>query len=329
MKAISRSQSFAIPFRVIKNRLKDRPVVVSFEVTLSCVANCLHCDTGGKKENEEKLKPEDFQKYIAELNPAIVQLSGGEPLLREDLPQIIRSIKNGTSMPYVIVVSNGYLLNKERYLELKAAGADRFSLSLDFPNEKHDDFRRLPGLFMHLNELVPQLASYGNNDIAMNCCITRVNLPYLLQIVEKCEEWGVNISFSAYSVKRTNDPQYFISSEEDLEMLRKTMEELIKIRCERRTILNPAQVLWNTYYFFREGYIKDCSAGRRFLVIRPEGMLNPCSMFRERRYVNQKDMIKDFSDRNDCGDCYVAIRAYSDKSIWSLAKEAVEIIKTR
>ncbi len=188
MKAISKSQSFAIPFRVIKNRLRDRPVVVSFEVTLSCVANCLHCDTGGRKENEERLKPEDYQKYIMELNPAVVQLSGGEPLLREDLSQIIRSIKNGTSMPYVIVVSNGYLLNKEKYLELKEAGADRFSLSLDFPNEKHDEFRKLPGLYAHLNELVPLLASYGNNDVVMNCCITKANLPYLLQIVEKCED---------------------------------------------------------------------------------------------------------------------------------------------
>lgn len=329
MKAISKSQSFAIPLRVIKNRLRDRPVVISFEVTLSCVANCLHCDTGGRKENEERLRPEDYRKYIKELNPAVVQLSGGEPLLREDLPQIIRSIKNGKSMPYVIVVSNGYLLNKEKYLELKSAGADRFSLSLDFPNEKHDEFRRLPGLYAHLNELVPQLASHGNNDVAMNCCITRANLPYLLQLVEKCEEWGVNISFSAYSVKRTKDPQYFISSEEDLETLRKIIEELIKIRRERRTILNPAQVLWNTYYFFKEGYIKNCSAGRRFLVIRPEGKLNPCSMYREKRYTRQEDMIKDFSCKNDCGDCYVAIRAYSDKSIWSLAKEVIEIMKTR
>lgn len=329
MKAISKSQSFAIPFRVIRNRLRDRPVVVSFEVTLSCVANCLHCDTGGRKENEERLKPEDYKRYIIELNPAVVQLSGGEPLLREDLPQIIKSIKNGTSMPYVIVVSNGYLLNKEKYLELKSAGADRFSLSLDFPNEKHDEFRKLPGLYAHLNELVPQLASYGNNDVTMNCCITRANLPYLLELVEKCEEWGVNISFSAYSVKRTKDPQYFISSEKDLEMLRKTIEELIKIRYERRTILNPAQVLWNTYNFFKEGYIKNCSAGRRFLVIRPEGKLNPCSMYREKRYTRQEDMIKDFSRENDCGDCYVAIRAYSDKSIWSLARELIEIMKTR
>lgn len=329
MKAISKSQSFAIPFRVIGNRFRDRPIVISFEVTLSCVANCLHCDTGGRKENEERLKPEDYRRYILELNPAVVQLSGGEPLLREDLSQIIRSIKNGTSMPYVIVVSNGYLLNKEKYFELKAAGADRFSLSLDFPNEKHDDFRRLPGLYAHLSEVVPQLASYKNNDVAMNCCITRANLPYLLQLVEKCEEWGVNISFSAYSVKRTNDPQYFISSEEDLEMLRRTIDELVKIRCERRTILNPAQVLWNTYNFFKDGYIRNCSAGRRFLVIRPEGKLNPCSMYRERRYTKQEEMIKDFSEKNDCGDCYVAIRAYSDKSIWSLAKEVIEIMKTR
>ena len=72
-----------------------------------------------------------------------------------------------------------------------------------------------------------------------------------------------------------------------------------------------------------------CSAGRKFLVVRPEGTLNPCSMYREKRYKTQKEMIKDFSDKNDCQDCYVAIRSYSDKSLWSLIKEVGVIVKTR
>lgn len=329
MARVSAGKYLAVLFRAIGNKIAKKPIVVSFEVTLSCVANCLHCDTGGKRINEQQLKPEEYRKYIIELNPIAVQLSGGEPLLRKDLSDIIRAVKNGNSLPIVIVVSNGYLLNKDKYLELKDAGADRFSLSLDFPNEKHDEFRRLPGLFAHLSKIVPELVSLGNNDIAMNCCITKANLPYLIQIVEKCEEWGVKISFSAYSVKRTKDAQYFISSKEDLELLRKTIEELIKIRCERSTILNPVQVLWNTYTFFKEGRIGNCHAGYNFLVVRPEGTLNPCSMYRERRYTKQEELIKDFSANNNCGDCYVAIRAYCDKSLWSLFKESFELMKIK
>ena len=108
----------------------------------------------------------------------------------------------------------------------KEAGADRFSLSLDFPDERHDDFRRLPGLYAHLEQLVPQLTACGNGDIAMNSAITKLNLPHLRELAAKAEEWGANISYSAYSTLRTGDKQYEISSEEDLEMLRETVEDL-------------------------------------------------------------------------------------------------------
>ena len=208
MKGISTAQSLGIPARTLRNRFTNRPTVLSFEVTLSCVARCKHCDTGGYKPNEQKLAPEDFKRYIKELRPAAVQLSGGEPLLREDLPDIVRAVKNGGRMPYLIVVSNAYLLNEQRYLELKEAGADRFSISLDFPDERHDEFRRLPGLYAHLEKLIPKLASFGNRDIAMNTAITGANFLYLRELADKAHEWGVDISYSAYSIRRTGDPQY-------------------------------------------------------------------------------------------------------------------------
>jgi len=327
MKGLSVAQSLRIPARALNNRFKNKPIVISFEVTLSCVARCKHCDTGGYKPNEKRLAPNEFRRYIDELRPAAVQLSGGEPLLREDLPDIIRSIKQGKCMPYLIVVSNAYLMNEQRYLELKEAGADRFSFSLDFPNEKHDEFRRLPGLYAHLDKLIPKLASYGNNDIAMNSAITSANLPYLRELADKTYEWGVDISYSAYSTRRTGNLELAISEEADLELLRESMEDLIQTKRKRCGILNSSSVLRGIYDFFKNGGTPNCNAGRRFLVIRPEGVMNACSMFRDKRYDNQEEMIKDFTANNKCKDCYVAIRAYSDKGLWDLSKDLVEFIR--
>ncbi len=323
MKGLSRSQAFAVVFRTLRNYVSDKPIVLSFETTLSCVARCRHCDTGGYRKNEQMLAPEDYLKYISELRPALVQLSGGEPLLRDDLPEIVRTIRSNGTLPHLIVVTNGHLFNEEKYLELKEAGADRFSVSLDFPNEKHDDFRRISGLYAHLEQLIPQLASHGHGDVAMNCAITSANLPYLREAADRCAEWGVNISYSAYSIMRTGDPQYFISDEDDLETLRETIQDLIALKRETGTILNPVSMLSNIYTFFKNGGIPNCNAGRRFLVVRPEGTLNACSMYRDRRYKTQKEMLKDFSAHNECGGCYVAIRAYTDKSIRTLIKDAV------
>jgi len=248
-------------------------------------------------------------------------------LLRKDLPEIVKSVKNDGCLPYVIVVTNGYLLDERKYLELKEAGADRFSVSLDFSNERHDDFRRLPGLYAHLEQLIPRLASYGYGDVAMNCAITSANLPYLREVAARCEDWGVDVSYSAYSILRTGNPEYFISTEEDLETLRETIQDLITMKRERGKILNPTSVLSNTYKFFKEGGIPDCHAGRRFLVVRPEGVLNACSMYRDRRYTSQEEMLKDFSAHNECKECYVAIRAYSDQSLWALFKDVIEFAR--
>jgi len=327
MKGFSNSQAFSIVTRSIGNYLKDKPIVSSFETTLSCMAQCRHCDTGGHRKNEQMLAPEEFLKYIKELRPAMVQLSGGEPLLRKDLPEVVRTIRSNGTLPYIIVVTNGHLFNEEKYLELREAGANRFSVSLDFPNEKHDDFRRISGLYARLEKLIPQLASHGNGDIAMNCAITSANLPYLKEAAERCIEWGVDISYSAYSVLRTGDPQYFISGEDDLEMLRETMQDLIAMKRENGTILNPVSMLSNIHTFFKEGSIPNCNAGRRFLVVRPDGTMNACSMYRDRRYTTHKEMLEDFSDNNECGGCYVAIRAYSDKSLAGLFKDVVGFVR--
>jgi MoaA/NifB/PqqE/SkfB family radical SAM enzyme len=327
MQRLSRSGTLPILVGMANNHLRNLPLVVSFEVTLSCPANCRHCDTGGIKAGEKRLRPEEYRRYIEKLRPVFVQLSGGEPLLRPDLPEIVRVVKGGRRLPYVIVVSNGFLLNEKKYLMLKEAGADRFSISLDFPDERHDDFRRLPGLYAHLDQLIPRLAANGNGDVTINTAITSANLPVLRELADRAAEWGVAISYSAYSALRTRDPHYLISSREELATLKETIEDLIEIRHRQGTILNPSSVLRDTYRYFKEGGLPGCSAGRRFLVVRPDGLLNGCSMHRDRRYVSRQDLLQDFWADNKCQGCFVAIRAYTDKSLWSLAKDAVEAIR--
>jgi len=326
MKSMSLTQSARIAGRALRNYITDKPLVISFEVTHSCTCNCLHCDRGGTTKEKELLKPGDYPALVSSLRPSVVQVSGGEPLLRKDVVDIVKAIKNRSNgLPYIIFVTNGSLLNKENYVELKEAGVDRISVSLDFPNEKHDEFRRLPGLYAHLEETIPRLAAdFGNNDIAMNSAITKVNLPYLIDLAKKTEEWGVNISYSAYGILRTGDKSFFISSQEDLEMLQQKIHELIQLKKERGGILNSTYTLMKTYEFFKNGCIPNCNAGRRFLVVRPNGYLIPCSMRPHHQlYSTQEEMLEEFSKPNKCGECYVAIRAYSDKSFGTLLKDSL------
>jgi MoaA/NifB/PqqE/SkfB family radical SAM enzyme len=301
----------------------DRPLVVSFELTHSCTADCKHCDKGKiKPEPAGLLRAKDYAELRGLLKPMVVQLSGGEPLLRKDLAEIVRAVKEPSGLPYTILVTNGRLLTKEKYMELRSLGINQVSISLDFPDERHDEFRRSPKLYAHLEKLVPELARCGHDDVALNTAITRENLPALVAIYQKAKEWGVAISYSAYTPLRTGSMEHYIQSPEDLALLRRTLDELLELKAGNGRIANSAWTLSGIHDFFRDGSVPGCNAGRRFMVVTPKGGLRPCSMF-EDEYVSQKEMLKKFVPTNKCGGCYVSIRSYLDASFWTLLKDNV------
>lgn len=313
-------------FQGLYDLLTQKPICVSFEVTHSCTGNCRHCDKGGIKKEKNLLSPQQYGEILRQLNPPVVQLSGGEPLLRKDIVEIVKVMKQGDGLPFIILVTNGSLLTEKKYVELKEVGLDRISVSLDFPDQRHNKFRRIPGLYQRLERLLPRLArKYNYDDIALNSAITQVNLPELLALAKKAQEWGIKISYSAYSILRTGDRQYFISAEKDLQALRKGIKELIRLKMKDKIILNAERTLNDTYRFFRDGIIPHCQAGKRFLVVRPDGYLNPCSMFPEKKYLTQAEVLRKFTAQNKCGECYVAIRAYTEKSPWQLVQESLKI----
>jgi MoaA/NifB/PqqE/SkfB family radical SAM enzyme len=139
------------------------------------------------------MKPADYRHYAEVLRPCVVQVSGGEPLMRGDIVDVVRNIKPNGAPPYTILVSNWSEMTEQLYLELRAAGIDQFSVSLDFPDDRHDAFRGYPGLFSHLQHIVPRLAAFDHDDIVLNSCITSDNLPEINAMADQARAWGVNI----------------------------------------------------------------------------------------------------------------------------------------
>jgi MoaA/NifB/PqqE/SkfB family radical SAM enzyme len=261
---------------------------------------------------------------MEELRPCVVQVSGGEPMMRGDLIAIVREIKNGGRVPYTILVSNWSLMTEERYLELRAAGIDQFSVSLDFPDERHDDFRVHPGLYKHLSEVVPKLAGLGHDDIVLNSCITSANVTEIPALAGRARDWGVNLCYSAYSPKRTGNRDLFLNTPEQLKALNEGLDVVEMMRDETNWIVNSRSTLNATRRYFSDGGSPDCKAGLRFLVVRSDGRLQPCSMQFQQFALEERDqMIQQFTRQNACGECYVSIRSYLDKSFTQLMGENV------
>jgi MoaA/NifB/PqqE/SkfB family radical SAM enzyme len=324
MRKVPFGSSLRIIGRGTVNWPVGRPIVVSFEVTDACTCFCKHCDHGGPRDESRNLKPADYRRYMEALRPCVVQVSGGEPLMREDVVEIVRAIKSGSDLPYLILVSNWTHMTEQKYNDLRAAGIDQFSVSMDFPDSRHDDFRGYPGLFSHLEELVPRLAKLGHDDIVMNSCIHAENVSEITRLADKAREWGVNLCYSAYSARRTGCRDLSPDSPEQLTMLNQQLDRVEAQRDDTNWLLNSPSTLAATRHFFETGSAPGCKAGHRFLVVTSDGWLQPCSMvFKKYRLEDREKMVEEFTKTNTCDECYVSIRSYLDKSFPKLLWENV------
>lgn len=307
------------------NMLRKKPLTVSFEVTHSCTANCWHCNWGGPIK-ESRLEPEGYARIWRTMRSPVVNVSGGEPLARGDLDDIVRALATPGRLPWVVVVSNASQLTPERFLRLKRAGMHQLSISIDFPDDRHDTFRRIPGLFQHMNEVVPECARIGDgSDVSLNCCITAWNYSSLPDIVRLADRWGVMVNFSAYSVLRVDEAGGLPQHNGSKEGLKKTLEEVIDLKRRGSGVYTSADALWKFYDFLCSGNIPGCRAGERFLVVNPDGRLTPCAMVMA-YFDDQPSMMREFTCKNACGACYISTRANAEKTAGQLLSANVDTL---
>lgn len=295
------------------NVLRKRPLSVSFEVTHACTANCWHCNWGGPIR-ETRLGPEEYAAICRELDPVVSHVSGGEPLARGDLDEIIRAMANPGRLPFMIVVSNASQLTPERFLRLKRAGMDQLSVSIDFPDDRHSEFRRIPGLFDRMGRVIPECARIGDpGDVVLNCCISSWNFRAVPDIVRVAESWGVSVNFSAYTPLRTDDERGLVRGDEHRGELRRVFDQLLALKRAGKPVYTSERVLGRFYRFLCGEEVPNCQAGIRFLVINPDGRLTPCAMVMA-YYNDQRTMQREFSCRNTCTRCYISTRANTEKA---------------
>lgn len=129
----------------------EAPLLVIWEITRSCALACRHCRASAENYRDPmELSTEEGYRLIdevAEMGTPLVVFTGGDPLQRDDLEDLIRYAKSRDLKAGTIPAATP-LLTRERLESLKAAGVDQLAISVDGPTaEEHDDFRRVPGAF--------------------------------------------------------------------------------------------------------------------------------------------------------------------------------------
>jgi MoaA/NifB/PqqE/SkfB family radical SAM enzyme len=134
-------------YRTIQNR--NLPNLMSIAVNDDCNAACQHCSffSAVEEPGRELLTLQQLTRAIGDaqdLGVSVINFVGGEPLMRQDLPQIMKAVDRTRST--TVLFTNGWDL-EARAKELRQSGLDSVFVSIDAADpDTHDEFRRTPGL---------------------------------------------------------------------------------------------------------------------------------------------------------------------------------------
>lgn len=311
-------RTWSLAKRGIYSYFTHKPFCVSCEVTYRCNARCRHCHLHGVTDNHVA-SPKEYGEICKKLKPVVAQVSGGEPLLRKDIEQIISALRVPNKAPYIIITTNGVLLTKEKYFQLREAGVDEFSLSLDYPDERHDEFRQVPGLFNRIEKLMDDLNGIEKKAITVSCVIQSDNYKDAIGIAKLAKKWNINANYSTYTWLRTKNMDYMIPKDE-MDDFRKVINDLLEYKRRYKNVRASEYVLNKMIDYFENGEVPGCRAGERFLIVNPDGSLSPCGLITG-NYHTQKQIETEFGKTNECNFCYTSIRANTEKPVKYLIKD--------
>lgn len=169
------------------------PILV-LHVHSSCNCRCVMCDIW-KTSETSSLRPADLERQmdsIRALGVRWVVFTGGEPLLNREFPELCRILHQ--EQIHVTLLTTGLLLRK--YARQVTESFDDIVVSLDGPEQIHDEIRRVPGGYALLGEGIAAVRDLSSVRITARCTVQKANFKYLRDTVAAARELALNaISF--------------------------------------------------------------------------------------------------------------------------------------
>jgi MoaA/NifB/PqqE/SkfB family radical SAM enzyme len=264
------------------------PVLLMF-ITDKCNLRCKMCgvcDLERGRGTEKELSTEEWFAVIdaaERLGTALVSISGGEPMLRADLYDLIRHAR-GKGMT-VHMCTNGTLMNADRAHKLRDSGVSTVSISVDSPRaEMHEKLRGRdtfgPALaaVKLLRETAPEIR------VGINYLITRQNYRNMGEMVAFAESLGVHqIKFAPihtnllHRLKDIGQYDDLLFTPEDLPELDRQVRQLSNA-CARSSLLTTSSAFFaGIADLYSAPRHFSCHAGWAAVAVGPTGSVTPCA----------------------------------------------------
>jgi PqqA peptide cyclase len=251
------------------------PLWLLAELTYRCPLHCVFCyNPIDFATQQQELSTEDWLSVLRqgrELGAVQLGLSGGEPLLRDDLEVIVAEARRLGY--YSNLLTSGVGLSEARAAALKAAGLDHVQLSFQDSTREMNDFLSHTKTFELKNRVAKIIKDQGW-PMVMNVVIHRLNIDHIDRILAMAAEFG------AEYVELANT-QYYSWAFANREQLLPTHAQLKKAEAVTdawRAKMGERMRIFFVAPDYHEGRAKKCvnGWGNMFLTVAPDGTALPC-----------------------------------------------------
>ncbi|EGW38239.1 putative heme d1 biosynthesis radical SAM protein NirJ2 [Desulfosporosinus sp. OT] len=256
-------------------------MIVSWNTTNACNMFCDHCyrEAGCKAEDElSTAEAKTLLEQIAKAGFKIMIFSGGEPLMRTDIVELVAHATFLGLRP--VFGTNGTLLTLELAQQLKEAGTMGMGISLDsLDKEKHDEFRKFPG-------------AWDGAVRGMKIC-REVGLPFQIHTtimdwnadeVEAITDFAVEMGAVAHHFFFLVPTGRAVSIEEETlkaeayeDILTRIMKKQQTVDIELKPTCAPQFMRIAKQMGINMRYSRGCLAGTHYCIIGPKGQVQPCA----------------------------------------------------
>lgn len=271
---------------------KKLPTDASIILTYRCPMQCKMCNIWKNPTDIEKeIKPDDL-RCLPKLK--FVNLTGGEPFIREDLEEIVRVCY--TKSPRIVISTSGWYEDRVIALAKKFPNIG-IRISIEGLSQKNDELRGREGGFDRGLRTLLRLKEMGLNDIGFGCTISNSNSRDMLSLYQLSKSLGMEFATASFhnSYYFHKEDNVITNKDEVCENFRTLIEWQLQEKHPKswfRAYFNMGLI----NYIEGNRRMLPCEAGTVNFFIDPWGEVYPCNGMEEKYWKDSMGNIHDYED---------------------------------
>jgi MoaA/NifB/PqqE/SkfB family radical SAM enzyme len=285
---------------------RGRPIWCSWQVTRRCASLCMFCEhrLEGLEEELDLAACARVAEELAAGGALVVSLTGGEPFLRPDLPDIVRIV---AAHHYPLLTTHGWLVTREKARAVWEAGLEGATVRLQHARaDRHDEASGLPHSHARALEAVAAFAAERTGSQRVNVKVrvwSAGDLDGLEELLGAAAALGASV---------TVEPGFPLGGQES-----SLSSRLLALKGRHRNLRSSARYLARFDEAIGSG-VGQCQAGRAFVNVDHRGRVSKCVEFQgegdrvgdltRERWDDVAPRLRRVAAANACRSCWYASR---------------------